>query len=312
MRRYDYLAHVSDTDSLISSIEDADGRRILIHFDTTDLKKETGKKIKKIIAAVKKSGIDAVLTFLPPCAFDPGENAGMFFEHEKPPVFVVDHLGLKQAVEKEDQDSLQDKILHEKCADCPMREEGKCVGIYFSRSSQKIIEKQAEWYIERIEKMKSGTILEIGCGITELLEIYKAVSSGNTGVKFVCADPDAYCNRVLMGNIGNSRGVMQIICTGEDLPLRKNSMDAVLMRNCYYHFKDLEAVLENIRKVLRREGFLVILDHESEIYEKSNSFFNHYRNHRFKEAVAGIEKNGFVVEESFEEDGSWGILASNG
>ena len=165
------------------------------------------------------------------------------------------------------------------------------------------------WYVEHLEKLNEGVILDLGSGIIPDLEFYEKILSKNDRIMFICLEPFKLAIKIADEKIRIRKGIAQVCGFGEDAPFRKKVFDVVFMRSSYAHFFDLERVLKNIHRTLKNDGRLVIFEEHAPLVDKSELWVKHYRDHTLKEAISEIERHGFEVIDTLKKRESWGILA---
>ena len=137
-------------------------------------------------------------------------------------------------------------------------------------------------HIEKILKQYSrfcGITLDIGCGNSP----YRDLFHDYVGVDLAITN----CN---MGNI-------DIYCNGEILPFKKKSFELVFMVGCLYQIQNSQAVLAETRRVLKRNGILLIFDYNlktTKILKQSEKGGNN-QNHVWSpfKLAAMVRKAGF-------------------
>jgi ubiquinone/menaquinone biosynthesis C-methylase UbiE len=152
-----------------------------------------------------------------------------------------------------------------------------------------------------------GDVLEVGAGAGLNLDHYPP------GVRLVLVEPDPYSRRRLQALVDASeREATVIAARAEELPLPDGSFDAVVSTLVLCSVGDLEAALGEIRRVLRPDGRLVLIEHvrgqgaravlQELVAPASRLLLSCSPNRRTAEAVraAGFE----LVEEPFELRGS--------
>ena len=100
------------------------------------------------------------------------------------------------------------------------------------------------------------TGLDIGCGTGRYSRLLCGLLPG--GSLLVASDVSAAMLAELQaGNHGHAIGVVPLLSTAEELPLRTASLDLVTAFNCVHHF-DLGRFLTAVARVLRPDGQLFI------------------------------------------------------
>lgn len=100
-----------------------------------------------------------------------------------------------------------------------------------------------EMILERYKK-PDDFVLEIGCGGA----VYKDLFRNYIGVD-------------LPGNPYEELGDVDVYCSGEHIPFKKESFDLVFMVGCLYQIPYVEKVLHDCKRVLKKCGHLLIFDY---------------------------------------------------
>ncbi len=310
MEMKNYYVQSRLLDSFIREVKNLRDHYIIFYFSPEDITPANEKKIKKIMDIIEKENLNLFLTFVPICVFRPDKKSlKRFLLHDQTPVFVFEELGATQALTKEGRDIIPLSRLYEKCVDCDYRTSGQCGGIYVKGWGKLEERKLSEWYYEYLNKLNEGKILDLGSGVTPNLNVYEDLISKNDRLMFVCLDFFKFALKILNKSIERIDKITQVCGFGEDLPLRENLFDVILMQGSYAHFFNLERVLKNVYNSLKNDGRLVIFEECVSVPEKSESWTKHYRKHTLEEAISEIKKHKFRVLDSFKDKESWGILA---
>ena len=107
-----------------------------------------------------------------------------------------------------------------------------------------------------------------------------------------------------MAEIAKQRGIKVIEGIAENLPLPDRSFDLVLMVTTICFVDDIDKTLQECRRVLQDEGFLVIgfVDRESALgrfYEANKDKSRFYKEATFyskKEVFTLLKRHGFVLD----------------
>ncbi len=100
------------------------------------------------------------------------------------------------------------------------------------------------------------TGLDIGCGTGRYSRLLRRLLPD--GSLLVAGDVStAMLAELRAGNHGHARGVVPLLSTAEELPVRTASLDLVTAFNCVHHF-DLGRFLTAVARVLRPDGQLFI------------------------------------------------------
>lgn len=107
----------------------------------------------------------------------------------------------------------------------------------------------------------SGRVLEIGTGKGRfLVQLARKVS------RVVTVDPDAAEQRFARMNAahaGLSRRIRFVVADGADLPFADASFDAVVSLNALHHIRNLDGVLDEILRVVKPTGTIVLADFDA-------------------------------------------------
>jgi ubiquinone/menaquinone biosynthesis C-methylase UbiE len=169
---------------------------------------------------------------------------------------------------------------------------------------------QAELQAVRRMLPGEGRVLEIGVGTGR----FAAPLGVDVGV-----DPAGG-----MLDVARQRGVEVREARGEDLPFEDESFDAVLMATVDPFVDDLEAVLREAKRVLRREGVLVIamidlaspFGQAQEESKQEDKFFRYATLHSADEIIGLMQSVGFdhiqTVQTLFDGVGAFEVRDGHG
>jgi SAM-dependent methyltransferase len=148
-------------------------------------------------------------------------------------------------------------------------------------------EKQA---LEEILGPSAGDVLEIGCGDGRLTGVLLGISPRITGL-----DPDA-------GSIDQARHLHEnrvrfILGSGEDIPLTDNCIDTVVFSLSLHHHDDPDNALAQARRILKRQGRILIL--EPETISPVNVLFRFINNEdeAYDRAASAVHTCGLDLED---------------
>ena len=136
-----------------------------------------------------------------------------------------------------------------------------------------------KWLYPRIASLLGDQFLDIGCGIGDMLAFHR----GALGI-----DVNPY-------NVSfcKSRGLQASLMPFDHIPFEANSFDSVLLDNVLEHITDPTNLIDDIKRVLRPNGFFVIgvpgLKGQASDLDHKN-----YYNEAALEALA--DKSGFRVK----------------
>src|SRR5437667_4588987 len=114
----------------------------------------------------------------------------------------------------------------------------------------------ARWMTEiarRVSGRSIHAILDLGCGTGR----FSNALADRFDARLVGIDPSKKILAQAHAKIRNSR-VNYACGTGEDLPLRDGTVDMVFMSMVFYHFGDHRQVALECRRVLRKQGIVVV------------------------------------------------------
>lgn len=151
----------------------------------------------------------------------------------------------------------------------------------------------------------SARVVEIGCGPIGVAGFFPASEA-------VCVDPleDFYASRPALVELRN-QAVSYRAGTGEELPAPDDHFDLVVIENCIDHCQDMDAVMADIRRVLKPSGTLYLTVNARSrpgyfmhrILSKSKVDAGHPHTFTFRRAQRFIERHGFRIEGL--DKGSW-------
>jgi len=183
---------------------------------------------------------------------------------------------------------------------------GWCIGVWQRAQEQPFAAEEAE--LRAVLATLSGTVIDVGSGpIHYLRELHKAMQEGI--LRYIAVEPDR--DALLAARRALPQGT-HIQGTGEHLPLRSATVDAVMMLRSFNHLRDPAAALREASRVLRPHGLLVLVDNvlfglvrsaaqrrRAHAIPVSQTPFEHYRNAAAREAVAMLREatdGQFIVE----------------
>ena len=277
-----------------------------------DLKRKTGRKIKKIIDGLIKKNINIFIYPLPLCLYGSyyPKSIRKYIIPETtslPPAFLNEY-GIKHVHTKEDIKYIRNnKEIFKKCFSCHLKKQEKCRGIYTLFGSSVCEEKLKHWLIDKTKSLVGGNLLDCGCGINpSLLDFYREISLKNNKIYFLDPSGESLASlkqrvHYFSGNIFLVKGM------AEKMNFKNNFFDVILLISTYSHLRNLKMALGNIRKSLKKEGLLLISDSIDHIRMKHNEeeefslWNNHFRNHTFNQTTSTIKKCGFKIIDVFTE-----------
>lgn len=107
----------------------------------------------------------------------------------------------------------------------------------------------------RLAPWDGRTILDIGCGTGFWLERYAA-----RAVRVIGVEPDPALVRPAVARVGSRAGVTVLRGSAEHLPLADHEVDVAHARFAYFFGAGSERGLDEVARVLRRDGVLLAVD----------------------------------------------------
>lgn len=165
------------------------------------------------------------------------------------------------------------------------------------------------WYLEEIKKLKVKTkneslkILDVGCAYGFFLEV-----AAKAGFDVYGIDPSAYAVSQAQKKFGErvKKGIL------ETVRLAPASFDVVTLFDVFEHLKDPAAELQQIHRILKKDGLLVLATGDSgsfwaKLAGKKWTFYNPPQHIFYFNQVNVrrlLEENGFKVER-ITKTGKW-------
>jgi ubiquinone/menaquinone biosynthesis C-methylase UbiE len=276
--------------------------RPILHLD--DINKTTGKKFEKFIGELKSMGLDFEISLrLPPCLFN-GDYPNKFSQYSKKtknPLFLkIDRINIKEAemYTTEDYSLFKKTKINNKCLDCRFKSENKCGGIFYPLKNKETFE-DVDSLLNELKKIKNGTILDVGCGTVLFLDSYKRIANKNR-TTFYCLDPSRISINLLNRDLSTKdrKYIIPVLSSAEKMPFKEPKFDLVFWNGSYDHIYNLDKSLENTKKILRKDGKLLIYQH----HVRGNANKEHFREHTLKEAIAELRRHKFKIIDSFEKN----------
>ncbi len=166
-------------------------------------------------------------------------------------------------------------------------------------TGQKTLESmsQAMWYnkftLSLFSKYLSGEILEIGCGIgnfTKDLSGYGRVTAIDIEKEYIKKTKNSLKSRVSVG-LGN-------IEKGEYF-FKNKKFNSVVCLNVLEHIENDDRALENIYKLLNKDGYLILqVPGHKFLYGSIDKSIGHYRRYNLSDLKKKLEGKGFKIVES--------------
>jgi ubiquinone/menaquinone biosynthesis C-methylase UbiE len=144
-----------------------------------------------------------------------------------------------------------------------------------------------------------GKILDLGCGNGE----YSFLMAKHKNNKiFALESNERLCKEIVNKNIEN---IEVILADGHNLPFTDNTFDACFCNTVLEHVKDPEKVIREIKRVLKKEGTLVIsIPFLQEIHADPHDF-QRYTPYGLKHLM---EENNFIIKRIHCDFGSLNVL----
>ena len=155
---------------------------------------------------------------------------------------------------------------------------------------------KADEIVEQLDLKNGDTVADIGSGGGFFTFLFSA-KVGENGTVFAVdtnrgnlAFIEAQAEKNGLGN------VKTVLSEGEDLDLPEGGIDRVFLRNVYHHLDEPASFFGRIRKYLKRDGKVVIIDHKETTKGGFVRFLKHYTPE--EDIVGALGKSGFKVGES--------------
>lgn len=116
------------------------------------------------------------------------------------------------------------------------------------------LKRRAGRIIEELELKKGEKILEVGCGNGYYLNLLNRL---NLELELIGVDNDPQALRDAKKYISDEK-VKLILDNAQNLPLRSNNFDKIILSEVIEHVEDEQKILSEIYRVLKPEGVLVL------------------------------------------------------
>ena len=107
--------------------------------------------------------------------------------------------------------------------------------------------------IKEVESVNFTSMLDVGCGTGELINIIK---SKNDKAKYYGLDLSENMIKVAESKLGNN--AMLAVGDSENLPYEDSEFDLILCNDSFHHYPNPEKVLSEMYRVLKDNGYLII------------------------------------------------------
>ena len=158
-------------------------------------------------------------------------------------------------------------------------------------------EEQPERMLDALKLKQGMTVADVGAGVGYTsIRIAKRV--GKTGT-VLSTDVQPEMLRTLASNARTFKvtNIKPIRCTATDPKLPENAVDLFLMVDVYHECSDPVATLKGLRKALKNDGRLVLIEFRE---EDPNVPIRPEHKMSVKQAKLELEANGFIFKESIE------------
>jgi ubiquinone/menaquinone biosynthesis C-methylase UbiE len=160
-----------------------------------------------------------------------------------------------------------------------------------------------EFVFDQIEKKPNAKILHLGCGPGYLWE---------RNIDKIPPDWEITLTDMSNGMLEEAKHKLKIhknfhfeIIDAQDIPYESNSFDIVIGNHLLYHIPDIPRALREIKRVLKRGGFLyastVGIDHMKECFELVNEVLQDYPDPREVIKPFSLENGANQLEHFFQE-----------
>lgn len=131
-----------------------------------------------------------------------------------------------------------------------------------------------------------GKILELGCGISPVLEGGNQITQTDLSWQGL-----SYLKKVSSHDGGRVRPVA---CDARFLPFLNESFDSVICTEVLEHIEDDQKVLWEVARVTKRSGELILTcPIHQKLFGFDDKFVGHYRRYEIPELLAALTRQGF-------------------
>jgi ubiquinone/menaquinone biosynthesis C-methylase UbiE len=110
----------------------------------------------------------------------------------------------------------------------------------------------SEWILSKIKFFDGCRVLEVGCGTGNLWEKHAELVDNFT--ELVLADISPGMIELVREKYTGRKNIRIQVMDVVDMPFEESSFDIIVANSMLYHVNDVEAALDNIRRVLRDGG----------------------------------------------------------
>lgn len=140
----------------------------------------------------------------------------------------------------------------------------------FSKHAKKLYPK----ILDTVIKTDSLEILDLGCGTGELM---KLLLENNDRYQLTGIDLSSKMIEIANEKLANR--VKLVIGDSENLPFDDNSFDLVYCNDSFHHYVEVEQVIKEISRVLKKDGYLIIGDlYQTALIRKIFNFLLRFNN----------------------------------
>lgn len=165
----------------------------------------------------------------------------------------------------------------------------------------------------------SNKLIEIGCGFGRVATFYKPFFR-----KCTLVDPSSKLLEQAKDNLKDLKNIDYIRASAHKIPVGDNSYDYCLMVRVCHHLTDLEPAIQEIKRILKPEGFLILefankintkarirsyfrgeFDFSQNIYpvdlrssRKRNDSYINFCSHHPIQVEKILKRNGFKIEKT--------------
>ena len=162
----------------------------------------------------------------------------------------------------------------------------------------KMMKNNNQWLFEQIKPFLGNSVLEVGSGIGNISKFLASLNK-----MLVLTDiREKYLELLRRRFISNPKVkvISHNICSTNLSEISSFKIDTVLCINVLEHIRDDEAALENIHKILEKNGrLIVIVPALKTLYGSLDEKLDHFRRYEKEELVKKLEDKNFLVEKVY-------------